>query len=131
MRIGIDNITAGQGFGASAGGMVVYIPNLLRAFLEVDATDEYVLFTNRDLIEFFPFENDRLTKVICPAVPLSRLQRVLYEQTVYPALIRHYDIDAFLGTCNVLPLFKSCPAVVVLQSLQVSTLVSAALFAES
>jgi len=98
--------------------MIVYIPNLLRALLEVDATDEYVLFTSRDLVEFFPFESDRLTKIVCPAVPASRLQRVLYEQAVYPALIRRYDIDIFLGTCNVLPLFKPCPSVVVLQSLQ-------------
>jgi glycosyltransferase involved in cell wall biosynthesis len=59
-----------------------------------------------------------VTRVVCRGLPVSRAGRIFYQNSVLPLYLRTLRPDAFLATCNVLPLGCSVPTVVVVQSLQ-------------
>jgi glycosyltransferase involved in cell wall biosynthesis len=60
-------------------------------------------------------------RVVCPAVPANRSARTVYQNSVYPLVLRRAGLDAVLGTCNVMPLASPRPFVVTIQSLQCFT----------
>jgi len=117
MRIGIDAITPGGAVFFTRGGVLTHLLNLLRALSSVAPQNEYLVFAGQAASESVG-DLDGVTIVNCPGVPKSQVGRVVYEQSIYPGLIRKRGVDVFLGMSNILPMVLSCPTVVALQTLQ-------------
>jgi glycosyltransferase involved in cell wall biosynthesis len=118
MRVGIDAVTPGAVLEDGAGGMRPMMINLVTSLSELGTGTDFVLFENPrvPLPELAGVPN--LTRVTCPGVPSGRLPRVLYQNSIYPSILRRHNLDVFLATCNVLPFMAPHPAVVIVQSLQ-------------
>jgi glycosyltransferase involved in cell wall biosynthesis len=111
-------ISAGDGFGPAAGGMLVYYRDLLVALCcnrEVECIEAYVT----PWVDSLMLPDDRkINAVVCRALPKNRFGRVIYEQSVLPALVSRTKPDVLLSTCNTRPLAWRGASVVVLQSIQ-------------
>jgi glycosyltransferase involved in cell wall biosynthesis len=118
LRIAIDAITPGASLDPQAGGMRMYLTALTAKMSEQEPGVEFVLLESRQfpLAELEGLPN--VTRVVCPGVPGSRAGRVLYQNSALPLYMRTLRADAYLATCNVLPLGCPVPSVVVVQSLQ-------------
>jgi len=97
----------------------MYITAIARAVHACDGEADLVLFENprAPIPELQSLEWLRV--VSCPGVPRNRVGRIVYQNTIYPLLMRAAHINALLATCNVLPLWTPVPGVIVVQSLQV------------
>lgn len=111
-------ISAGSGFGPTAGGMVSYYDGLLGALREHPGVDSIVAFVSPWNDGLAIPDDNRMESVVCRALPRNRVARVVYEQLVLPALVRRARVDAVLFTCNVKPFLCQRPNAIVLQSLQ-------------
>ncbi|MGB6837160.1 MAG: glycosyltransferase family 1 protein [Dehalococcoidia bacterium] len=119
MRIAVDAISAGRGLGEAAGGMVVYMRDLLGSMArQLRDDEEVVVFVTPEKASLIMPDHARVRAVLCPLVPPGAGLRVLYEQTVYPWLIARQGVDVLLATSNVRPFLRRAPTVVVCQSLQ-------------
>ena len=107
MRIGID-ATALPPDPVGAGN---YIIQLIRALTALDSADEWVIFAQnhgRDLI--YLSEDSRLTWHLTP--DHSPAQRLIWEQTVFPALVKQTGIDLLHSLHYTRPLSLPCASVV-------------------
>jgi alpha-1,3-rhamnosyl/mannosyltransferase len=95
-----------------------YLGSLVKAMSVAEPANELVIFESPriPLHEFDDLAN--VVRVACPGLPRARAARVLYQNSIWPLLLRRQHIDVTLGTCNVVPLGNPRPYVVVLQSLQ-------------
>jgi glycosyltransferase involved in cell wall biosynthesis len=115
LRIGVNALYLIPG---GVGGTEIYLRNLLRALAEIDGTNQYVLFTNRetgrDLAPTQPnFHVDR------QAIRASfRPARILWEQIVLPLAIAGQHIDVLLNPGFTAPILCGCPQVTVFHDLQ-------------
>ena len=116
-RIGVETISAGAGFGASAGGMTVYYRGLIGELRRRVPVGSLVVIANeRDLASGDLETNPDV--VACHAIPSSRVGRIAYEQLALPVVARRAGVRVLISTCNVAPLLRACRSVVVIQSLQ-------------
>lgn len=96
----------------------MYLTALTTKMSEQEPTVEFLVLESQQ----FPLHelNDlpNVTRVECRRVPASRVGRIVYQNTILPLYLRTIGADAFLATCNVLPLGCPLPTVVVVQSLQ-------------
>lgn len=118
MRIAVDMISAGAGYGSSAGAMVVYYSGLLRRMCALPDVSSLVVFTAPWTRTLSIPASSGVEVVTCRGLPRNRVGRVLYEHAVLPWLVRRQSADVLLSTCNVKPLFWRGASVTVLQSLQ-------------
>jgi glycosyltransferase involved in cell wall biosynthesis len=118
MRVGIDAVTPGSSLEVGAGAMRPVMINLITGLGELATDTDFVIFENPRVPLPELASVPHLTRVTCPGVPSGRLLRVLYQNSIYPSLLRRYSLDVFLATCNVLPIMAPRPAVVIVQSLQ-------------
>ncbi len=118
MRPGIELISAGEGLGPGAGGMIVYFQGLLAALCARDDVSGLVTFVRPRSEGLGIPTHAKITVIRCRALPRNRGGRVLYEQTALPALVARSNVDVLLSTHNTRPLLRRAPTVVVLQSLQ-------------
>jgi glycosyltransferase involved in cell wall biosynthesis len=118
VRVAIDMISAGAGFGTSAGAMVVYYSGLLRRLVEVPSVDECIALVSPWNDGLAVPHHPRARAQTCVGLPRGRAGRILYEQSLLPALAARAGADVLLSTCNVKPMAWRRPSVVVLQSLQ-------------
>lgn len=114
----MDMISAGSGFGRSAGAMVVYYAGLLRGLLDVPSVKEIVALVSPWNDGLAVPDDSRVRVATCSKLPRGRAGRIAYEQTMLPLLAARSGADVLLSTCNVKPLVWTRPSVVVLQSLQ-------------
>ena len=98
--------------------MRMYVMSIVRAMHDCDQETQLVVFENPHVSVSELNALSRVRTQICPLVPRNRVGRVLYQNTIYPALMRSVDMHALLATCNVLPFATPVPAVVVVQSVQ-------------
>lgn len=119
MRIGIDNVSAGESTAREGpGGMRTYLQSLVREFARQSPEHEIVLFSREGadpLLDRVP-ANVRL--VALPGVPLGRPMRVVYQQTRLPSALARHQLDVFFATATVVPLLATVPVVVAVQFLQ-------------
>ncbi|MDQ4138464.1 MAG: glycosyltransferase [Actinomycetota bacterium] len=118
MRVAIDMISAGRGFGPSAGAMVVYYSGILKGLLSVPAVEKAVALVSPWNAGLAIPNHPKVETFTCRGLPENRVGRVLYEQGALAPIVARVDVDALLSTCNTTPLLKRRPSVVVLQSLQ-------------
>jgi len=118
MRIAVDAISAGEGLGLAAGGMIVYYRGLLPALADRTEVDEVLVLTQpwADAAALRP--HPKVSTVRCRGLPRNRVGRVTYEQTALPATAARHKPDVLLSTHNTAPLLRRAPTVVVLQSVQ-------------
>jgi alpha-1,3-rhamnosyl/mannosyltransferase len=98
--------------------MRTYVKAIAKGIHDCQDEVDLVLFENPRVPMSELRSLPRLRVTSCPFVPENRIGRVLYQNTVYPLVMRSSRIDAFLATCNVLPMGLQVPTVVVVQSLQ-------------
>ncbi|MDQ4091251.1 MAG: glycosyltransferase family 4 protein [Actinomycetota bacterium] len=118
MKIAVEMISAGSGFGRAAGAMVVYYSGLLQRLVDVPSVDECLLLVTPWNDGLAIPDHPRARPVTCTRLPRGRVGRIAYEQTVLPTLALRHGAEVLLSTCNIKPEAWRRPSVVVLQSLQ-------------
>ena len=115
LRIGVNALYLIPG---GVGGTEIYLRNLLRALAEIDDTNEYVLFTNRETgRDLAPGQAN--FRVAAQSVHASfRPVRILWEQFVLPPAIAGQHLDVLLNPGFTAPLLCGCPQVTVFHDLQ-------------
>jgi glycosyltransferase involved in cell wall biosynthesis len=116
LRIGINALYLIPG---GVGGTEIYLRNLLPALAEVDALNQYVVFTNRetptDLVPSQP--NFRPAPQLVPGS--LRPARILWEQSALPlAAAARYRLDVLFNPGFTAPILSPCPNVTVFHDLQ-------------
>lgn len=114
MKIGVNALYLIPG---GVGGTEIYLRNLLAALAEVDRDNEYLVFTNRetsDLVPRAPNFHDRPQAVAARFRPA----RILWEQTVLPAVVWRLGLDVLFNPGFTAPAVCSCPRVTVFHDLQ-------------
>jgi glycosyltransferase involved in cell wall biosynthesis len=115
LRIGINALYLIPG---GVGGTEIYLRFLLRSLSNVDKTNEYAVFLNReadsDLVPACP----RFRAVRCAVRAVSRPARILFEQIRLPPILTRNGIDVLLNPGFTAPLFAHCPQVTVFHDLQ-------------
>jgi glycosyltransferase involved in cell wall biosynthesis len=116
-RIGIETISAGAGFGASAGGMTVYYHGLIGELRRRVPRGSLVVIANERSLAAGDLEANP-DVVACHGIPSTRVGRIAYEQLALPMVARRAHLRVLISTCNVAPMARACRSVVVIQSLQ-------------
>src|SRR5580692_5722178 len=115
LRIGVNALYLIPG---GVGGTEIYLRNLLAALGEIDAVNQYVVFTNRETgSDLVP---DR-ANFICAQQPLRasfRPLRILWEQIALPFAVRKQRIDVLFNPGFTAPIVCDCPMVTVFHDLQ-------------
>lgn len=69
----------------------------LRSFVEYlqknDKKNEYIIFCNKENFNTFPLSNLLWKQVPCLVTASNRISRILYEQIIFPFLIKKYNCD--------------------------------------
>lgn len=104
MRVGID----ATALPSQLGGAGNYVTNLVRALPRIDQASEYVVFTQPNHSAHFDSSRVHVIQVSLG----SRLLRIVWEQTVLPALVQKYRLDLLHSPHYTMPLLKPCPTVV-------------------
>ena len=114
MKIGINILYLLPGV---VGGTETYAAGLLQGLAEIDRTNEYVVFVNREC-EHWPLpEAENFRRVVCPVRAAGRAARYLYEQMRLPRLLGWQRIDVVHSLGYVGPLAAPCPSVVTVPDL--------------
>jgi len=114
MRVGVNALYLIPG---GVGGTEIYLRNLLAAIAEMDATNEYFVFTNRetrDLTPVAPNFHDEPQSVSARFRPA----RILWEQTRLPLAAARLSLDVLFNPGFTAPAFAPCPCVTVFHDLQ-------------
>ena len=115
VRIGINALYLIPG---EVGGTEIYLRRLLEALHEIDQSNEYVIYVNRETdAELVPSgQNFRLVR--CAVSARIRPLRIIYEQTVLPALLKRHGIAVLFNPGYTGPVATPCPTVSVFHDLQ-------------
>ena len=117
--IGIDNVSTGLSTSRDAiGGMRHFLRDTMMWLAKVAPQHEYVVFEPNWIDWLIQICRRALGSRRRARWPRQRLGRIIYEQTLYPTIIRKAGVDVFLGTYKILPFRLKVPSVVVMQSLQ-------------
>jgi len=115
VRIGVNALYLIPG---GVGGTEIYLYELLRAFSEIDARNEYFVFTNREtgpaLLPIQP--NFHLAPQAVRAA--IRPARIVWEQTVLPLAAVRLNLDVLLNPGFTAPVYCPCPAITVFHDMQ-------------
>jgi glycosyltransferase involved in cell wall biosynthesis len=107
VRIGINALFLIPG---QVGGSETYLRSLVRALGELDRSNEYVLYTNREAAGSFgalPFREVR-----CPLHAANRVARLAYEQLAMPVHAARDRLDVLHSPGYTGPLALPCASVV-------------------
>ena len=115
VRIGINALYLIPG---EVGGTEIYLRRLLEALHEIDQSNEYVIYVNRETdAELVPSgHNFRLVR--CAVSARLRPLRIIYEQTVLPSLLKRHGIAVLFNPGYTGPVATPCPTVSVFHDLQ-------------
>jgi glycosyltransferase involved in cell wall biosynthesis len=115
IRIGVNALYLIPG---GVGGTEIYLRNLLRALAEVDAVNQYVVFTNRETSADLVPDRPNFVQARQPIQAAFRPARILWEQLALPFAIRKHRIGVLLNPGFTAPLACPCPMVTVFHDLQ-------------
>ncbi len=94
------------------GGTETYGVCLVNSLVELDSTNEYVVYLNRESESIPLVHADNLTIIICNVRAIHRPLRYLYEQLILPFLLMKHRIDLVHSLGYVAPLLVPCINVV-------------------
>jgi len=115
LRLGINALYLIPG---GVGGTEIYLRGLLDALAEIDALNQYFVFTNRETGGGLVPERDNFTTVPQPVRAAWRPGRLLWEQIGLPLEAARLGLDAMLNPGFTAPLFAPCSQVTVFHDLQ-------------
>jgi glycosyltransferase involved in cell wall biosynthesis len=115
IRIGVNALYLIPG---GVGGTEIYLRNLLRALAEIDAVNQYVVFTNRETGADLVPDRPNFVQARQSVQAAFRPARILWEQLVLPFAIRKYRVGVLLNPGFTAPLACPCPMVTVFHDLQ-------------
>jgi glycosyltransferase involved in cell wall biosynthesis len=115
IRIGVNALYLIPG---GVGGTEIYLRNLLRALAEIDAVNQYVVFTNRETGADLVPDRPNFVHARQSVNASFRPARILWEQLVLPFAIRKYRIQVLLNPGFTAPLLCASPMVTVFHDLQ-------------
>ncbi len=114
-RIGVNALYLIPG---GVGGTEIYLRSLLTSLAEVDAVNQYLIYTNRETGADLAPPAPNFLNVPLPVRASSRPVRILYEQFQLPRRVRQDRIDVLLNPGFTAPVFSPCPQVTVIHDLQ-------------
>jgi glycosyltransferase involved in cell wall biosynthesis len=100
------------------GGGWNYITRLVLALEEYDQKNTYICFVTEKSAILVP-DRSNFQKVFVGINPVSRLQRILYENTILQMAVWKYRLDLVHWFANTGPIVKTIPSVVSVYDLQV------------
>ena len=100
------------------GSTEIYLRSLLGALGRIDEKKQYFVFVNRESVNDPPIEMTRFHLIPCPVNARNRPRRILWEQTIFPLLLRKYKIDVLFNPGYTMPLLFRGPSVTVFHDLQ-------------
>ncbi len=115
MRIGVNALYLIPG---GVGGTEIYLRCLLAALAEIDRTNEYFIFTNRETTSDIAPATPRFRVSQQPVSGAVRPARILWEQSGLPLALRRERVDVLFNPGFTAPLLCSCPTVTVFHDLQ-------------
>ncbi|MEP6960786.1 MAG: glycosyltransferase family 1 protein [Acidobacteriota bacterium] len=115
LRIGVNALYLIPG---GVGGTEVYLRNLLQALAEIDAENDYFVFTNRETARDLVPANRNFHWMPQAVAASSRPARILWEQTILPMRVAGLGLDVLLNPGYTSPLLCPCPTVTVFHDLQ-------------
>jgi glycosyltransferase involved in cell wall biosynthesis len=115
LRIGVNALYLIPG---GVGGTEIYLRELLRALAEIDARNQYFVFTNRetgpDLVPAQPNFHAMPQRVRARFRPA----RIIWEQTALPLAATRLGLDALLNPGFTAPVYCPCASVTVFHDMQ-------------
>jgi glycosyltransferase involved in cell wall biosynthesis len=115
MNIGINALYLIPG---QVGGTETYLRGLLRALAEIDSSNQYFLFTNRETGPDLLPKAANFHLVPQPIRAVVRPVRILWEQTALPFAALRDKLDVLLNPGFTAPILAPCPQVTVFHDLQ-------------
>jgi glycosyltransferase involved in cell wall biosynthesis len=115
LRIGINALYLIPG---GVGGTEIYLRGLLRALAEIDRSNQYFVFTNRETDAGLTPAQPNFTAQPQPIRASSRPVRILWEQIALPVTAARLRLDVILNPGFTAPLLAACPQVTVFHDLQ-------------
>jgi len=115
MRIGVNALYLIPG---GVGGTETYLRALLIALAEIDAVNEYFLFTNVETGAGLAPAGANFHHAPQAVRAVSRPARLIWEQTRLPLAARRLQIDVLFNPGFTSPLVAGCPQVTVFHDLQ-------------
>src|SRR6266567_5868961 len=114
-RIGVNALYLIPG---GVGGTEIYLRNLLRAMAEIDRTNRYFVFTNRETGPELTPAAENWTAAPLDVRAVNRPARILCEQTELPSEAQRHSLDVLFNPGFTAPVFGSCRNVTVFHDLQ-------------
>ena len=115
LRIGVNALYLIPG---GVGGTEIYLRSLLGAIAQIDTSNQYVIYTNRETGGELAPGAPNFLSVTLPVRAANRPMRILYEQFRLPGRVRADRIDVLLNPGFTAPAFSPCPQVTVIHDLQ-------------
>lgn len=115
LRIGVNALYLIPG---GVGGTEIYLRHLLRVLAEIDAENEYSVFTNRETGPDLVPEQPNFRHAPQALAASFRPARILWEQTVLPLEAVRKRLDVMLNPGFTAPAVRACPNVTVFHDLQ-------------
>ena len=115
MRIGVNALYLIPG---GVGGTEIYLRCLLGALAEIDSSNQYVIFTNRETGADIAPPRPNFVVAPQPVRATVRPARILWEQTGLPIAARLHRLDVLFNPGFTTPVLCPCPTVTVFHDLQ-------------
>jgi glycosyltransferase involved in cell wall biosynthesis len=109
MRIGINLLALNP---KVSGGMEFYLRNLLDSLFEIDMSNQFILFTNRDNHQTFAFTWPNVQIVLCGIGARPQWKRIAWEQLILPSFAKKYHLDLLHSPTYTWPVSSNIPGVV-------------------
>jgi glycosyltransferase involved in cell wall biosynthesis len=109
MRIGINLLALNP---KVSGGMEFYLRNLLESLFEIDRSNQFILFTNRDNHQTFAFTWPNVQIVLCRIGARPQWKRIAWEQLILPSFAKKYRLDLLHSPTYTWPVSSNIPGVV-------------------
>jgi glycosyltransferase involved in cell wall biosynthesis len=114
MRIGINLLYLIPGV---VGGTETYAAGLLKGLAEIDQTDEFVVYVNKESKDWPLPSGSNFVRVVCPLDARKRYRRYFFEQFHLPGLLRKQGIGIVHSLGYISPLIVHCPTIVTIHDL--------------
>ncbi|MDR3709094.1 MAG: glycosyltransferase family 1 protein [Capsulimonadaceae bacterium] len=109
MKIGLNVIYCTPG---NVGGTQTYAEHLMAGMAEIDADNQYVVYTNREGAKLDIPKAANFETAICPIDAKNLPRRYFFEQFVLPSRLKRDEIDVCFSLGYVCPLSLPCANVV-------------------
>ncbi len=102
MRIAINLLPYNE-----IGGIVIYIQHLLQSLGKINKEDSFFIFTGKETLANLKFNYTNFYYIETPINSYRKIKRVLYEQLIFPFLLKKYKIDVIFNPSVSGPIFWS------------------------